>query len=184
MSVGEVAAPPLAEVVELPVPRDARAAPRAARGGSTRRWPAYGLVACGLALVPWLVVLALTLPSTQDTPHWMAAWVGLDAMESAGLVTTGLLTLRRHPLRVASAAATSMLLVVDAWFDVSISTGGELAVALVMAGTAELPLATVCAVLAVRASNAGRAANADRAAESGRAPARTTTVPAPDRTAR
>jgi hypothetical protein len=166
MTVGEVPAPRLAEIIELPVPRDAPAggdavadgdAARDAEGGRpARRWPAYILVACGVALVPWLVVLALTLPSTASTPHWMAAWVGLDAMEAAGLVTTGLLTLRRHPLRVASAAATAMLLVVDAWFDVATSTGSDLTVALLMAGTAELPLAATCAALAIRASAARR----------------------------
>jgi len=167
MSVSETSAPELADVIELPVPRGAHPAPpvspAAARRAASpapprsrerpgRRWPAYALVACGAALVPWLVVLATTLPSTANAPHWMAAWVGLDAMEAAGLVATGLLTLRRHPLRVVAAAATAMLLVVDAWFDVATSTGVDLTLALVMAGTAELPLAAVCAVLAVRAS--------------------------------
>ncbi|MFI1091001.1 hypothetical protein [Streptomyces sp. NPDC020917] len=150
MSVGDVSAPHVAEVIELPVFHDAPSGMRARE--RPRRWPAYALVACGTALVPWLVVLALTLPATATAPHWMAAWVGLDAMEAAGLITTGLLALRRHPLRVAAGAATAMLLVVDAWFDVATSTGGDLTVALVMAGTAELPLAAVCAVLAVRST--------------------------------
>jgi len=150
MSVGDVSAPHLAEVIELPAFHDAPAGARSRE--RPRRWPAYALVACGAALVPWLVVLALTLPTARTAPHWMAAWVGLDAMEAAGLIATGLLTLRRHPLRVAAGAATAMLLVVDAWFDVATSTGGDLGVALAMACTAELPLAAVCAVLAVRAS--------------------------------
>lgn len=164
MSVGDVSVPHLAEVIELPVPRAGHDGSRARTG---RRWPAYALIACGLALIPWLVVLALTLPAAQNTPHWMAAWVGLDAMEAAGLIATGLLTLRRHPLRVAAAAATSMLLVVDAWFDVSTSTGGDLVVALVMAGTAELPLAAVCALLAVRASAAAGRGTSARATATG-----------------
>ncbi|MBY8877728.1 hypothetical protein [Actinacidiphila acidipaludis] len=170
MSVSEVSTPGTADVIELPVAHGAHAAPappvslpapRVPAGTSPAqerperpcpRWPAYVLVACGIALVPWLVVLATTLPATATAPHWMAAWVGLDTMEAAGLVTTGVLTLRRHPLRVVAAAATAMLLVVDAWFDVATSTGGDLTVALIMAGTAELPLAAVCALLAVRSS--------------------------------
>ncbi|WP_069464680.1 hypothetical protein [Actinacidiphila rubida] len=160
MSVGDVSVPHLAEVIELPVPREEREVSRA-RARAGRRWPAYALIVCGVALIPWLVVLAVALPAAENTPHWMAAWVGLDTMEAAGLIGTGVLTLRRHPLRVVAAAATSMLLVVDAWFDVSTSTGGDLVVALVMAATAELPLAAVCALLAVRAAAAGnRAAGA------------------------
>ncbi|MDX6355809.1 MAG: hypothetical protein QOF98_2712 [Streptomyces sp.] len=117
-----------------------------------RRWPGYALVACGLALLPWLVVLATGLPATASAPHWTIAWVGLDAMEAVGLITTGLLTLRRHPARSVAAAATAMLLLVDAWFDVTTSTGTEFAIALLMALLAELPLAAACGTLAVRAA--------------------------------
>lgn len=165
MSVGELPAPWLAEVIEFPAPRRdpdggraPRRGPRDGRGRRPgqdgRRWPAYVLVACGLALVPWLVVLAATLPPTASGAHWAVAWVGLDTMEAAGLVTTGVLMLRRRPLRAVSAAATAMLLAVDAWFDVATSTGSQFAVAVAMAVTAELPLAAVCTLLAVRAARA------------------------------
>jgi hypothetical protein len=104
-----------------------------------------------VALLPWLVVLATGLPSTASVPHWTVSWVGLDAMEAVGLITTGLLTLRRHPLRPVVAAATAMLLAVDAWFDVTTAMGAEFTSALLMALLAELPLAAVCGTLAVRA---------------------------------
>ena len=109
-------------------------------------------MACGLALLPWLVVLATSLPASASAPHWTVAWVGLDAMEAAGLITTGVLTLRRHPARSVAAAGTAMLLLVDAWFDVTTSTGADLIVALLMALLAELPLAAACGTLAVRAA--------------------------------
>ncbi|MEU5331965.1 hypothetical protein AB0G51_01325 [Streptomyces asoensis] len=110
------------------------------------------LVCCGVALVLWLVVLATSLPAAARVSHWPALWVGLDALEALGLAATGVLLLRRDPRRGLTAAATAALLVVDAWFDVLTSLPGiELATALTMALGVELPLATLCVVLAVRA---------------------------------
>ncbi|MER5806219.1 hypothetical protein [Streptomyces mirabilis] len=60
--------------------------------------------------------------------------------------------LRRDPRRCFTATATASLLVVDAWFDVTASQPGlELATAVVMAVCAELPMAALRTVLAVRA---------------------------------
>lgn len=139
-----------AQVIELPVPRAGHAsgcrARVAARTPAGTVWAARVMVVTGVLLVPWLVVLALTLPSMA------IAWVGMDAMEAAGLVTTGLLVLRRHPLRTAAAAVTATLLLVDAWFDITTSSGVDLVFALVLAAVAELPLAALCAAVAVRAA--------------------------------
>lgn len=158
-----------AEIVALPVPRrpaeerqgqeshesqggreDRARRPAARDRPGLGRWPGYVLVACGIALVPWLVVLATGLPSTDTAPHWTVAWVGLDSMEAVGLMATGLLTLRRGAHRVPVAAATAMLLVCDAWFDTTTASGSGLGVALLMALTAELPLAAVCGAVALR----------------------------------
>lgn len=132
-------------VVELPaVSRRARFSGRTLLG--------RGLLACGIGMVPWLVVLAVTLPSATHVPHWSMAWVGLDSGEAIGLAVTGWLTLRRDPRRCLTAIATAALLLADAWFDVTTSgSGGALAVALVMAACAEIPTAALLSVLAYRA---------------------------------
>ncbi|MGV9351735.1 hypothetical protein ACWDSD_45065, partial [Streptomyces spiralis] len=65
--------------------------PRPARGMRRAGWL---LVACGLALLPWLFVLATGLPATATAAHWPLAWVGLDALEALGLIATGLLAAR------------------------------------------------------------------------------------------
>ncbi|MCW2903812.1 MAG: hypothetical protein JWO67_6077 [Streptosporangiaceae bacterium] len=110
------------------------------------------LAGCGVALLPWLVVLATSLPTTFRASHWSAAWVGLDALEAVGLITTGLLATRGDRRLAPAAAATAALLTVDAWFDtMTAASGSELRAALVMALFAELPLAAVCVRLAVRA---------------------------------
>lgn len=137
-----------AEVIDFPVLAPERPRPRPGRGV---RFLGAALVGCGVAMLPWLVVLANALPASARVPHWSAAWVGLDALEAAGLAVTGRLVLRRDPRRCLTATATAVLLVVDAWFDVVTSAPGtQLATAVAMAVGAELPMAALCLVLALR----------------------------------
>lgn len=106
----------------------------------------------GLALLPWLGYLAGTLP-----PAEAAAWVALDALEAAALLTAGNRLLRADARYRAPAAAAAALLVADACIDLATSTPGpELAVAVAMAVAAELPLALLCAVVAARPSRNAR----------------------------
>ena len=147
----------ITELQETAVPYDAEAMP--GPGPSSRpKWPGgeprylgLALVGCGVAMLPWLVVLAKTLPATTRVRHWSTAWVGLDALEALGLATTGRLLLRRDPRCALTATATAALLVTDAWFDVTTSAAGaEFTAAVAMALGAELPMATLCTLLAVR----------------------------------
>lgn len=122
------------------------------RRRSPCRWPESALIGCGVAVLAWAFVLCTTLPSTATAVHWSAAWAGLDAMEALGFIATGVLAARGDPRRALPAAATSMLLLVDSWFDpVTAGPGSDFAVALAMACFAELPLAVVCALVAWRA---------------------------------
>ncbi|MEU9715779.1 LPXTG cell wall anchor domain-containing protein [Streptomyces sp. NPDC047976] len=109
------------------------------------------LTGAGLALLPWMVVLARTLPQTAEVSNWSTAWVGFDALLAAGLTGTGLLLRKGDPRVAAVAGATAALLVADAWLDVTTSAGtaGQGA-AVLMALAAELPLAVACAVVAAR----------------------------------
>ncbi|MGW3094431.1 hypothetical protein ACWDCC_13355 [Streptomyces sp. NPDC001102] len=135
-----------AEVIPL---HEGAEEPRPARG---MRRAGGLLVTCGLALLPWLYVLATGLPATATAEHWPIAWVGLDALEALGLIATGLLAARGDRRHALAAAATATLLVVDAWFDTTTAApGGDFAAALAMALGAELPLAALCGRLALRA---------------------------------
>ncbi len=121
---------------------------------SASRWPrrlGWAMTVAGAGMIPWLVVLAITLPARASAGNWTTVWVGLDSMEALGLAVTGFL-LRRHDARASlTAAATAVLLVVDAWFDVLTSApGADRLVAVLMAACAEVPLAVLCAFLAVR----------------------------------
>lgn len=132
--------------------------PHGAEGGSPlrgvrRRWyrMEHVLVACGLALLPWLVVLADSLPTAAMASNWRTLWIGLDAAEAVALIVTGLLAVRGHRLHTLTATAAATLLVVDAWFDTMTATPGvDQVSAAAMALGAELPLAVVCVVLTAR----------------------------------
>jgi hypothetical protein len=114
------------------------------------------LVASGLGLLPWMYVLAAGLPAVMTAPRWPAAWIGLDVLEAAGLIATGLLASRGDRRHALAAAATAALLVVDAWFDTMTATSNsDLGAAIAMALCPELPLAAVCGWLAIRASRQG-----------------------------
>ena len=120
--------------------------PRPAKG-----WLGRGVLIAGLAMIPWVLMLACSLPSTIMAAHWSTAWAGLDALEAAGLMTTGAALIGRCRWLCLPAAITSTLLVVDAWFDITTSAPGHAAtVAIAMAIFLELPIAGLCAVLAIR----------------------------------
>jgi hypothetical protein len=102
-------------------------------------------------MIPWIFILACSLPSTIRAVHWSTAWAGLDALEAVGLMTTGVALVGRRSWLCLPAAITSALLVVDAWFDITTSAPGPAAtVAIAMAVFLELPVAGLCAVLAIR----------------------------------
>jgi hypothetical protein len=147
------AAPALERSPDDVTPGCPRPAAPAARppGPSWPRWLGGTLAAAGVIEVPWLFVLARTLPATASAAHWRAAWVGLDALEAAALIATGLLLARRDSRCGLAAAAAAALLVSDAWFDVTTAAPGRpLATALAMAACPELPLAAMCAGLTIR----------------------------------
>ncbi|WP_329564039.1 hypothetical protein [Kitasatospora sp. NBC_01266] len=110
----------------------------------------------GLALLPWIVVLALTL-------HHAAGWVVLDVAEAAALLGAARLLRTGHRLHRPVAALAAVLLLADAGWDVGTAGArSALLVALAMAVLAELPLAALCAGLALRGSAPCRPAVAGR----------------------
>jgi hypothetical protein len=108
------------------------------------------LVAC-LGLIPWIVLLALTLPPRYVANHWTLAWVGLDVAELCALAVTAWAAWRRRQVVIAAAIVAGTLLVVDAWFDiVTDSTTRDLIISIVTAALGELPIAALAFVGAFR----------------------------------
>lgn len=115
--------------------------------GLVRLAPLFALAA--VVLLPWIVLLAVTLPSTHRTDHWDVAWAGFDVMLAGLLLAVAITAWRRSTWLEGAASAAATLLFVDAWFDVlTSSTRAELVLALVEAVVVELPLAIVCLLVA------------------------------------
>lgn len=111
----------------------------------------YALCAAGLVMIPWLVVLAVTLPPATAVSHWPATWVGLDGMEALTLFATGALLRRRDDRARLSAVAAAALILADAWFDVLTATSGADRIsAIVLAVCVELPMTALLLNLALR----------------------------------
>jgi hypothetical protein len=73
-------------------------------------------------------------------------------MEGLGLLSTGVLLLRRSDYCSLTAAATSALVLVDAWFDMTTAASGAAQViAIAMAAGIEIPVSGLCGWVAVRA---------------------------------
>jgi len=107
-------------------------------------------LAVGVFLLPWCVVLGMTLPAGTFVPNWSLAWVGLDFAEAAAALLTAVLLRRGSPRASLPAMAGAGLLCVDAWFDVCTSAAGTARwLAVGEAVLAELPLAAAAIWLAV-----------------------------------
>lgn len=116
-----------------------------------QRYLGWAFTGAGAAMIPWLFVLADQLPAQTTAVHWNTVWIGLDSLEALGLASTGMLLRRQDSRAGLTAAATAALLAMDAWFDVLTSApGADRAVAIAMAAGAEVPMAALCAYLAVR----------------------------------
>lgn len=109
------------------------------------RWVAPAFVVLGLGLVPWVIVLAITLPARHGTYHYDVAWTGFDVALAGALLATAVGAARRATWLQGSAAVAATLLVSDAWFDVlSATSPDEVAMAAALAAFVELPVAAMC----------------------------------------
>lgn len=94
----------------------------------------FGLMTGGAVfMIPWTVYLALTLPQNYTVRDWPLTWVGFDALLVAFMVATAVLTWLHRQVLVLPAFTTGILLLCDAWFDVTTSSGDELRVTVLTA---------------------------------------------------
>jgi hypothetical protein len=118
-------------------------------GWRPARWviPLFSLA--GIVLVPWILFLIRSLPSTHAAAHWDLAWAGFDLALAFLLLGVAVAAWRRSSWLEGAATAAAALLAADAWFDVlTSSTSVERIVAIAEAGLVELPLVVVLLLLA------------------------------------
>ncbi|MCN9243897.1 hypothetical protein NGF19_24465 [Streptomyces sp. RY43-2] len=122
---------------------------------AVRRWTLVALGAAAVGLVPWMILLAHTLPASQEVRHWQVAWVGLDVLLAAGCAATAALGFRRDGHARLTASATAAIAVLDAWFDITTSLPGADLLQAFACAAAEVALAGACVFLAVSKRTGG-----------------------------
>jgi hypothetical protein len=116
-----------------------------------RRWAPRFLAVCSLFLVPWIGYLIVTLPQRYETRNWSLAWSGLDVAELVALAITAWSLWKQRQIAVSATLVTAVLLVCDAWFDVTTAQPGlGLLESVASALFAEMPLAACLLALHVR----------------------------------
>ncbi|MFB7503540.1 hypothetical protein [Streptomyces broussonetiae] len=113
------------------------------------KWALIALAAAAVLLVPWMVVLAVTLPGSTRVDNWPLAWIGMDVLMAAGCAATAVLGLCGDPRSRLTASATASVAVLDAWFDITTARAGSALVQALACAVAEAALAAACVVLAV-----------------------------------
>jgi hypothetical protein len=109
------------------------------------RWVPRLLALVAIALVPWTLWLTFTLPSRHVSDDYDLAWVGFDIALLAAIGSTAWMIVRGSRWLVPLAAVAGTMLVCDAWFDITTSSGmSERTQAILEAIFAELPLAAIC----------------------------------------
>jgi hypothetical protein len=110
---------------------------------------AWMYTAAAAVLLPWIGVLAVTLPKRQFDLHYRAAWVGFDLLLVFAIIRTAYMAFRIDPRVQFPATATATLLIVDAWFDMTTSgSHRQFFEAFVLAVLVEIPAAVFSLYLA------------------------------------
>jgi hypothetical protein len=118
-------------------------------GWRPARWVAPLFTLAAIVLVPWILFLIRSLPSTHAAAHWDIAWAGFDVALALLLFGVAVAAWRRSTWLEGAATAAAALLAVDAWFDIlTSSTNVERLVAIAEAALVELPLAVLLLLLA------------------------------------
>ncbi len=121
----------------------------AAGATAPRRRRLVLLVTMGGATVlfPWVAYLSATLPASATVGAWRTAWVGYDVILAAALAVAGWLVWHRRHLSVVALTVAATLVLVDAWFDVTLSWGtSETWGAVATAALVEIPVAVVLVI--------------------------------------
>jgi hypothetical protein len=84
-------------------------------------------------MIPWIVYLGFTLPESYTVRDWPLTWLGFDSLLVAFMAATAILTWLHRQVLVLPAFTTGVLLLCDAWFDVTTASPGELPSAVITA---------------------------------------------------
>jgi hypothetical protein len=123
---------------------------------ASRCWIVRFLALCCIALVPWTIGLAVTLPRSYLVGNWPLAWTGFDLILLGCLTTTAWALWKQRQVAVPASLITSALLLCDAWFDIITAHSGRcLMVSVATAVFGEVPIAILLGAISIRLQRAG-----------------------------
>jgi hypothetical protein len=94
----------------------------------------FGLMTGGAVfMIPWIVYLGFTLPQNYTVRDWPLTWLGFDSLLVVFMIATAVLTWLHRQVLVFPAFTTGVLLICDAWFDLTTANPDELPASLVTA---------------------------------------------------
>jgi len=99
------------------------------------------MIICSIAMIPWLVYLSVTLPENYVAQNWPVTWVGFDILLVVFMSATAVLGYLRRQLLMLAAFTSGVLLICDAWFDLTTAGPKDLWLSLITALLIEVPLA-------------------------------------------
>jgi hypothetical protein len=101
-------------------------------------------------LVPWSVYLGMSLPNRYVATNWTLTWVGFDGILVVLFAGTAVLGLLRRELVTLTAFASGVLLLCDAWFDVTTANTHDRPLSILTALVIEVPIAAALISSALR----------------------------------
>ena len=100
-------------------------------------------------LIPWIAELATTLPDQHSAHQWRLAWSGFDVALTIVFAVTAFVGWRRRQITITALTVLGVLLLCDAWFDLTLSWGtSEQTASILTALFAEIPVAILAFLLA------------------------------------
>lgn len=99
------------------------------------------IIGGSIVMIPWIIYLSLTLPEKYIAHNWDVAWVGFDVLLVGFMVATAVLGYLRRQLLLLTAFTTGVLLICDAWFDLTTAGPNDFWVSAATALLLEVPLA-------------------------------------------
>lgn len=115
-----------------------------------RRHRVVLMTLCAAVLVPWTAYLGVSLPDRYVARHWTLTWVGFDVVLIGMFAATAVLGLLRRQLVVVAAFSSGVLLLCDAWFDVTTANAHDRPLSIATAVLAEVPIAILLISSALR----------------------------------
>ncbi|MFZ0716649.1 hypothetical protein [Mycobacterium sp.] len=103
-----------------------------------------------IALIPWMIYLAFSLPGNYVAHNWPATWIGFDCVLVTSMIATAVLGWLRREVVILPGFTTGVLLICDAWFDIMTAGPGQVWTSVSTAALINIPLAVIMITGAIR----------------------------------